>query len=99
MSLDTGGIEGRVMGSRGDVSRSRSNEAAVERSLEVNGSEQEMKRSDISCRIYVFVSGAMKLTVGLPIPRVNRKVMKGLATKRTAVGQQRLMPGERMCLI
>ncbi|XP_021922416.1 nuclear factor of activated T-cells 5 isoform X2 [Zootermopsis nevadensis] len=35
--------------------------------------------------------GAMKLTVGLPTPRVNRKVMKGLATKRTAVGQQRLI--------
>jgi hypothetical protein len=77
----------------------RSNEAAAERSLEISGFNQEIKKSDISCRIYVFVSGAMKLTVGLPIPRVNRKVMKGLATKRTAVGQQRLIPGETMCLM
>lgn len=35
-------------------------------------------------------AGAMKLTVGIPTPRLNRKVMKGFATKRTAVGQQRL---------
>jgi hypothetical protein len=67
--------------------------------VEINVSYQETKKSDISCRIYVFVSGAMKLTVGLPIPRVNRKVMKGLATKRTAVGHQRLIPGEKTCMI
>jgi hypothetical protein len=67
--------------------------------VEISDFDQEIKKSDISCHIYVFVSGAMKLTVGLPIPRVNRKVMKGLATKRTAVGQQRPIPGEIMCLM
>lgn len=64
--------------------------------MKISGFVQEIKKTDISCHIYVFVPGAMKLTVGLPIPRVNRKVMKGLATKRTAVGQHRLIPGERI---
>jgi len=41
----------------------------------------------------------MKLTVGIPTPRVNRKVMKGFATKRTALGQQRLTSGERMLIV
>lgn len=41
----------------------------------------------------------MKLTVGIPTTRVNRKVMKGFATKRTAIGQQRLTSGERMLMV
>jgi hypothetical protein len=52
-----------------------------------------------SCHISFFVSGAMKLTVGMPTPRLNRKIMKGFATKRTAVGQQRLTSGERMLIV
>ncbi|KAJ9589370.1 hypothetical protein L9F63_017422, partial [Diploptera punctata] len=38
---------------------------------------------------------AMKLTVGLPTPRISRKVMKGVATKRTVHGQQRLLSAAR----
>ncbi|XP_069698451.1 nuclear factor of activated T-cells 5 isoform X1 [Periplaneta americana] len=35
-------------------------------------------------------TGAMKAAVGVVTPRVNRKVIKGIATKRTAIGQQRV---------
>jgi len=51
---------------------------------------QVERRTKASANSKQRATGAMKLTVGIPTPRVNRKVMKGFATKRTALGQQRL---------